>query len=57
MRNSVTERKIAAALFVVVLITSSLAQRDSKRLDRLYTLKLNKKENVAVQQQPPLHVK
>lgn len=48
MKNLLTERNLIALLFVLVLITFSFAQRDSKRLERLYTLTLEKKSNVAV---------
>lgn len=48
MKNLITERNLVALLFVLVLITFSFAQRDSKRLERLYTLTLEKKTNVAV---------
>lgn len=47
MKHPVTERNLVVVLFVLVLITFSFAQRDSKRLDRLYTVKFDKKTNVA----------
>ena len=37
MKSKVAERNTVISLFVLVLITFSLAQRDSKRLERLYT--------------------
>ena len=37
MKSKVAERNTVIGLFVLVLITFSLAQRDSKRLERLYT--------------------
>jgi len=47
MKGIPTERKLVVVLFILVLITFSLAQRDSKRLDRLYTVTLDKTTNVA----------
>jgi hypothetical protein len=39
MQKAKIERGIAVLLFVLVLITFSFAQRDSKKLDSLYTKK------------------
>jgi hypothetical protein len=36
MKRAILERNIAAVLFVLVLIVFSFAERDSKKLDRLY---------------------
>lgn len=47
MNSTTTQRGFVVALFILVFITFSLAQRDSKRLDRLYTLATEKKGNVA----------
>lgn len=41
--KSSAERVFVGMLFVLVLITFTLAQRDSKRLDRLYTGAAEKK--------------
>lgn len=38
MKKVITERNTAVLLFVLVLITFSFAQKDSKKLDRLYTM-------------------
>jgi hypothetical protein len=49
MKNHLTERNLVALLFVLVIITFSFAQRDSKRLERLYTSTLlDKKSNMAI---------
>lgn len=37
MKKSVVERNFAALLFVVVLITFSFAERDSKKIEKIYT--------------------
>ncbi len=50
MKSTITERTIVVALFILVLITFSLAQRDTKRLDRLYTFLFDKKPHVTVVQ-------
>lgn len=47
-KSTAGERKLVGALFVLVLITFSLAQRDSKRLQYQYTLLQKQKANVAV---------
>jgi hypothetical protein len=47
MKSTATERRLVVILFVLVLITFSLAQHDSKRLNRLYTITTEKKENTA----------
>jgi hypothetical protein len=47
LTNTATEWKLVVALFIIVLITFSFAQRDSKRLDRLYTLMVEKGATVA----------
>ena len=55
MKPIPTERKLVVVLFILVLITFSLAQRDSKRLDHLYTVTLDKTTNVAaVEKTAPL---
>jgi hypothetical protein len=48
MKNMTTEWKLVLVLFLLVLVTFSLAQRDSKRLERLYTTFLNQKTNTAL---------
>ncbi len=50
MKNPVIERNLVALLFILVLITFSFAHRDSKRLERLYTLKFEKKSPKALVQ-------
>lgn len=47
MKSSFTERLVVLFLFVLVFITFSLAQRDSKRLEKLYTLGWQTKPGVA----------
>jgi hypothetical protein len=37
MKRAILERNIVALLFVLVLITFSFAERDSKKLKSLYT--------------------
>ena len=37
MKRAVVERNIVVVLFVAVLVIFSLAQRDSKKLSRLYS--------------------
>ena len=36
MKKTFTERNLAAMLYVMVLITFSFAQQDSKKLEKLY---------------------
>ena len=47
LKSTATEWKFVVALFIIVLVTFSFAQRDSKRLDRLYTLVVEKSAHVA----------
>jgi len=47
MKSTARERTLVAALFILVLITFSLAQHDSKRLEHLYSLRIAKKANIA----------
>lgn len=37
MKRAILERNIVVVLFVLVLVVFSFAERDSKKLDRLYT--------------------
>ncbi len=37
MKRAVIERNIVVVLFILVLIAFSFAERDSKKLDQLYT--------------------
>lgn len=37
MKIYFTERKIVVALFVIVLVTFSLAQEDSKKMEKMYS--------------------
>lgn len=39
MKRAVVERNIVVALFILVLIAFSFAEKDSKKLDQLYTKK------------------
>lgn len=36
MRGSLTERKLVVILFVMVLITFSFAQKETKKMEQLY---------------------
>jgi hypothetical protein len=38
MKRTLVERNIVAVLFVLVLVTFSMAQRDSKKIERIYTV-------------------
>lgn len=46
MKRAVVERNIVVALFILVLIAFSLAEKDSKKLDQLYTKKTESFEPV-----------
>jgi hypothetical protein len=37
MKRALVERNIAVILFILVLILFSFAERDSRKLDRIYT--------------------
>lgn len=37
MKRAIVERNIVAILFIAVLVAFSFAQRDTQKLDRLYT--------------------
>jgi len=37
MNKSKAEKKLVVVLFIAVLVTFSLAERDSKKLNKLYT--------------------
>ena len=51
MKSTPAEWRLVAILFLLVFIVFTLAERDSKRLEHLYTsFQLNKKENVALDQ-------
>jgi hypothetical protein len=55
MKSTAAQRKLVIVLFILVLITFTLAQRDSKRLDRLYTWMIEKTGNAtAVQNEAPV---
>jgi hypothetical protein len=47
MKKSLAEKNIAVLLFVVVLVVFTLAQRDTKKIVRLYTLVNKKSEKLA----------
>jgi hypothetical protein len=46
MKRPVVERNIVILLFIAVLTVFSLAERDSKRLDKLYTSTIKKGTNL-----------
>jgi hypothetical protein len=51
MKSTPAEWRLVVILFLLVLIVFTLAERDSKRLERLYTsFQSNKKENVVLNQ-------
>jgi hypothetical protein len=57
MKKTIIERNIAVALFLLVLIVFSFAERDSKKLNQLYSKKLKtsqvvKKENKLASAEP-----
>ncbi len=49
MKKLTTERYIVTLLFVAVLVTFSFAQKDSKKLDKLYSsvIKAGAEQNLA----------
>lgn len=51
MRKFLSEKNIVIVLFVLVLITFSLAQEDSKKMERLYTGANSTTANTLVVQQ------
>jgi hypothetical protein len=48
MNKKGIERNIAALLFVLVLVVFSLAERDTKKLERLYTTAPLLKKNASL---------
>jgi hypothetical protein len=48
MKSTPAERAVVILLFFLVLITFSFANRDSKRIEHLYTIISGKKTNVVV---------
>jgi hypothetical protein len=52
MRKFLSEKNIVIVLFVLVLITFSLAQEDSKKMERLYTGANSTTANTLLVQQP-----
>jgi hypothetical protein len=42
MKKALVERNIVVVLFILVIVVFSFADRDSKKLDRLYTLHISK---------------
>ena len=57
MKSTPAERTVVTLLFFLVLITFSFAQRDSKRIEHLYTLISGKKTNVAVSDATPTNAR
>jgi hypothetical protein len=53
MKSTPAQRRLVVVLFVLVLITFSFAQRDSKRLEQVYTSVVEKTGNVAVVKNAP----
>ncbi len=47
MKKALAERNIVVILFVLVLIVFSFAQRDSKKLEKLYTITAVKMRSLA----------
>jgi hypothetical protein len=54
MKSTPAERAVVILLFLLVLITFSFAERDSRRIQHLYTLLNGKKTNVAVNEAAPV---
>jgi hypothetical protein len=48
MKSTPAERAVVILLFFLVLITFSFANRDSKRIEHLYTILGGRKTNVVV---------
>jgi hypothetical protein len=38
MKRALLERNIVVVLFILVLVTFSMAQRDSKKIEKIYTV-------------------
>jgi hypothetical protein len=53
MKSTPAERAVVILLFLLVLITFSFANRDSKRIEHLYTIISGKKTNVVVSDVTP----
>jgi hypothetical protein len=53
MKSTPAERAVVILLFLLVLITFSFANRDSKRIEHLYTLISGRKTNVVVNDVTP----
>jgi hypothetical protein len=49
MKRAIVERNIVVVLFILVLIAFSFAEKDSKKLDQLYTQKAESFEPVKKQ--------
>jgi len=46
MKRTLPERKIVVVLFILVLVVFSFAERDSRKLDQLYSAEASKPEPV-----------
>jgi hypothetical protein len=56
MRRILSERNIVVILFVLVLITFSLAQEDSRKMEKMYTGIKTKTASQLLVQQPTLKI-
>jgi hypothetical protein len=54
MKAILSERNLAVILFVMVLITFSLAQEDSKKMEKMYTGTTTMTASALVAEQPAL---
>ena len=57
MRSILSERNFVIVLFVLVLITFSLAQEDSKKMEQMYSGKETSPTRQAIVQQPGKELK
>ncbi|MEO6069949.1 MAG: hypothetical protein ABIN57_07180 [Chitinophagaceae bacterium] len=53
MKRALLERNIVVVLFVLVLITFSMAQRDTEKIEHLYTSGIQKKAKLAAVRPEP----
>jgi hypothetical protein len=54
MKRAIVERNIVGILFIAVLVAFSFAQRDTKKLDRLYTQVIKTGNQLHLTQSAPL---
>lgn len=54
MKAILSERNIVVVLFIMVLVTFSLAQEDSKKIDKMYSGVEAQNARFLVQQEPVL---